>query len=266
MYFFGDFWNLIFCDFDAEGPFSLLFSLTLMSILWTGEVTLKKHTYTLISLFVLAGPLAMSFDSKVYFIQYLPAILVATLTVGALYILWDTIVTRQGHWWFNDEFVGSVRILHLPVGEWLFFLVVPYATIFIFEVVEAYFGHGVPQPELWWVQALLALPFFGLIFPFRQRGYTRLSAGSAGVFLVVSAFLAPGILWSVSFWQAIGLSFVAFGLVNGIYTALPTIFYSPQATTGVRVGPIPAEDFLYNLSYIGLTFTVYLFTKGLLGL
>lgn len=49
-----------------------------------------------------------------------------------------------------------------------------------------------------------------------------------------------------------GLRLVAFMVVNGTYTALPTIRYSARATVGIRVRTIPLEDFLYNFSYLGL--------------
>jgi lycopene cyclase domain-containing protein len=57
-----------------------------------------------------------------------------------------------------------------------------------------------------------------------------------------------------------------FAVVNGIYTSLPTIRYSPQAILGIRIGSIPLEDFFYNLAYLGLTLVVYLASKTLLGL
>lgn len=227
---------------------------------------LKPHTYSIIAFFVILGPIAMSFDQRVHFIQYLPAVLIATLTIGAVYILWDVIVTKQGHWAFNDQYVSTTRILHLPPGEWLFFTCVPYATLFIFEVVRAYFGEGQTRPDLWWIQALVSIPFFLLIIPFRHRGYTRLAFGSSGLFLLVSAFLLPGFFTAYEYWLFFLFSFIAFGLINGIYTWLPTISYSPKAVTGLRVGTIPAEDFFYNLSYLGLTLSIFVTAKGLLGI
>jgi len=227
---------------------------------------LKPHTYSIIAFFVIAGPFAMSFDTRVFFIQYLPAVIIATLAIGAMYILWDVIVTKQGHWAFNDEYVSTTRILHLPPGEWLFFTCVPYATLFIFEVVRAYFGEGQTSPDLWWIQLVLSIPFFLLIIPFRHKGYTRLAFGSSGLFLFVSAFLLPGFFTAYEYWLFFLFSFIAFGLTNGIYTALPTITYNPKAVTGIRIGPIPAEDFFYNLSYLGLTLSVFVTAKQILGI
>jgi lycopene cyclase domain-containing protein len=55
---------------------------------------------------------------------------------------------------------------------------------------------------------------------------------------------------------------VAFAIVDGVFTALPTIWYNPKAITGLRIGPIPLEDFFYNLSFLGLTLCFYLLFDG----
>ena len=223
----------------------------------------KSDTYSLIAAAIVVGPILLSFDRKVFFIQYYPAVLFATIVVGALYIFWDVFVTKEGHWEFNDEYVGTWRLLGLPLGEWLFFLCVPYSTLFIYEVILAYFGHGLVLPQLGWVQLLLALPFFLLVWPFRRHGYTVLALMSAGGFFLVSAFFAPGLVASSSFWLFLLFAFAVFAIVNGIYTSLPTIRYSPKAILGIRLGTIPIEDFVYNLSYLGLTLVVYLLFKGI---
>ncbi len=227
---------------------------------------MKKHIYAIIALLSFAGPFAMSFDRRVYFIQYLVPILIATLSIGALYIIWDVMVTKKGHWRFNDETVGPKRIAHLPPGEWLFFLLIPYACIFIYEVIAAYFGEGSAQPSLVWLQYALAGVFAVLIFLVRGKGYSMLAMTSAVIYFLASAIFTPGIFGASGFLISMLFIFVAFGLINGLYTSIPTIFYNENAILGVRVGTIPLEDFIYNLSYIGLTLTVYLEAKSLLGL
>ncbi|HTH12901.1 MAG TPA: lycopene cyclase domain-containing protein, partial [Spirochaetia bacterium] len=64
------------------------------------------------------------------------------------------------------------------------------------------------------------------------------------------------------FWVWWLVCFVAFVVVNGLYTALPTIFYNPRALWGIRIGTIPLEDFFYNLGYLGLTLCFYLTFDG----
>ncbi|MGI9256005.1 MAG: lycopene cyclase domain-containing protein [Salinispira sp.] len=222
---------------------------------------MKKYVYAIIPFLCFAGPFAMSFDRRVYFIQYIPAILVAVFSVGALYIFWDVIVTRRGHWSFNDEFVGSFRVLHLPVGEWLFFLLIPYCCLFLFEVVAVYWGIGTMLPQLSWLQYALGGLCAILAVRRRRQGYTFMALLSVGLFFTAGALLTPGSIFAPGYMFTFFLIFLVFLLIDGIYTRLPTIHYNENEIWGIRLGTIPLEDFLYNLSYIGLVLTVYLFAK-----
>lgn len=219
---------------------------------------MSKYIYAIIAFGAFAGPFALSFDSRVHFIQYIPAVALATLSIGSLFIIWDILVTRAGHWQFNDKTVGSFRFCHLPLGEWLFFLLIPYASLFIYEVIAAYFGLGRAQPSMTWLQYLLFAGFALTAYIMRKKAYTALALLSSGLYCLISALLTPGIIAAPGYLLSIGLIFTAFVVVNGLYTSIPTIFYNQQAVTGIRIGSIPIEDFFYNLGYIGLTLTVYI--------
>jgi lycopene beta-cyclase len=65
-----------------------------------------------------------------------PAPLAATvLPVAAVFIAWDLVATARGHWWFSARFTLDVRVLGLPVEEWLFFLVVPVCALLTYEAL-----------------------------------------------------------------------------------------------------------------------------------
>lgn len=223
---------------------------------------MKKHLYTIIALAVLAGPLALSFDDKVHFYTHWPAAFLALTLTGILYIFWDSLVVRRGDWSFNPTFTGSFRLFHLPVGEILFFITVPYACLFLFEVVKAY----LPQGELFAVEPVSlfagALVFVVAAWVFRHLGYTFLTLTSVVIFLSTLGLTHPTLVGRTEFWIWFGFCFVAFAVVNGIYTALPTIHYNPKAIWGIKIGTIPLEDFFYNLSYLGLTLCFYLLFEG----
>ncbi|MCX7881876.1 MAG: lycopene cyclase domain-containing protein [Brevinematales bacterium] len=219
---------------------------------------MKQHTYTLIALGIFFGPFLLSFHPLVFFIQYLPAVVISVLVVGGLYIVWDSLAVRWGHWRFNPTYVGEVRWLGLPPGEWLFFLVVPYACLFVYEVSRVLFVVTSVHPSFWWIQGILALGFGVLAWVWRRQGYTSLALGSVGLFWFLSVFLAPGIVSSSTFWFFIGFSMFAFVIVDGLYVNLPTIFYNEKAIWGIKIFNIPLEDFLYNFSLLGLVLLVYL--------
>ncbi len=232
----------------------------------------KRQVYTIIGILIPCGPLALSFDQKVFFIQYLIPVMGAAVTAGAVYIVWDVFAVKRNHWAFNPELAGGVRIARLPLGEWLFFLGVPYACLFIYEVVLAYFGSRQLTDGGWAVPAVsggLALGAFaagflaGLV---QKREYTSWVSISAGaVILLITLFRRE--LWTASaFWIYLGLCMLAFLVVNGTYVNLPTIFYTRRHFSGIRILGIPLEDFLYNFSYLSLVLFSYLAFKKIPGI
>ena len=56
-----------------------------------------------------------------------------------LFIPWDIYFTAKGVWDFNPNFIIDVKFLYLPIEEWLFFIIVPYACVFIYEVLNYFF-------------------------------------------------------------------------------------------------------------------------------
>ncbi len=218
--------------------------------------------YTLISLLILAGPLALSFDSRVAFYQYWPGVFAAVLLVGGSYLAWDVYMTAKGHWRFNPRYTGSKHILGLPLGEWLFFLGVPYACLFIYEVAAAYFGD-----TLWfiwnpWGSVILSVACLFAAAGMTRKAYTMLVLFSAALFFGLQAWLFPQLPGSQGFWVYIGISMAAFLIFNGLYTWLPTIHYQRRSISGLRVGTIPIEDFIYNFSMLGLALLVHLYFRA----
>lgn len=54
-------------------------------------------------------------------------------------------------------------------------------------------------------------------------------------------------------------------IVNGFLTSKPVVFYNNMEFSGIRVGTIPLEDFIYNYGMLWLTIGLYnTFKVGLL--
>ena len=95
-----------------------------------------KYEYLILDLVIIAGPLALSFDRRVNFRQYWTYAFPAIIITAIPFIIWDIKVTGR-HWWFNEKYISGYTFLDLPVAEWLFFIVVPYACLFTWEVLRA---------------------------------------------------------------------------------------------------------------------------------
>jgi lycopene cyclase domain-containing protein len=219
----------------------------------------------LITVLVLIGPLALSFDKKVAFYSYWKPLFISIIPISTIYIIWDVIVTDVGHWSFNSQYSGLITIFGLPLGEWLFFLVVPYACIFIYEVVRAYFPYKKIESNtvVLIISVLVIISGIILFFVFSHKGYSRLAMLFISVYVIGTLVLAPHLFKEIhTLWYFL-LSLIAFLIVNSILTGLPIVLYSDEAIWGLRIFTIPLEDLFYNISLLGLYLTSYVTCKNI---
>ena len=97
-------------------------------------MTLERFAYVAMLAFCLAAtlPLIRLFGLR------LPArrLLTTVALAGTPFLLWDLIVTHEGHWWFDDAQTLPWRIAGLPVEEILFFAVIPIVSVITYEGVR----------------------------------------------------------------------------------------------------------------------------------
>ncbi len=92
-----------------------------------------RYLAILLACLVLTLPLELVLGARVY---RRPKRLLATVVpVAAVFLAWDLVATARGTWWFSDRWTIGVRLLGLPVEEWLFFVVVPVCALLTFEAV-----------------------------------------------------------------------------------------------------------------------------------
>lgn len=65
-----------------------------------------------------------------------PGLLAVAIACAATpFVVWDVLATHAGEWRFDGAQVLGVRLLGLPVEEWAFFVVIPFAAIACYEAV-----------------------------------------------------------------------------------------------------------------------------------
>lgn len=213
-------------------------------------------TYLWINLAIILGPLCFTGNSRVAYYRHFRALGIAILVVGSLYIGWDSIVTSWGEWSFNPRYVSGVKVVNLPLEEILFFITVPYACLFIYEVILTTSKEAMVSISIGIVTAAIVILAAGSIVYFGQ-GYTSKALGSCAIFLLVALCLDRPMLESRQYWLWLGVCQVPFLIVNAVLTALPVVEYNATAIWGARLGTIPLEDFFYNYSLLSFYLLAY---------
>ena len=212
----------------------------------------RSYTYLLINLLSVAMPLAFSFEPRVRFAGWWKYLFPAMLITAAPFLAWDAFFTIEGVWGFNPDYLTGWHLGVLPVEEILFFLAIPYASIFIYAAwnwwkPESPLMDRMAKPITWFF-ILLALA--GLVF-FYDRWYTAVNCAFALVLLLVQQFLVKG-SYMGRFWRFYLVHLIPFFLVNGILTGswikALVVWYNNAENTGIRIGTVPIEDSMYSLS------------------
>ncbi|MGV3504118.1 MAG: lycopene cyclase domain-containing protein [Adhaeribacter sp.] len=214
------------------------------------------YIYLYLNLFTIFFPFIFSFDKRVHFYTYWRHLFPAMAGNAAVFITWDALFTRQGVWGFNPDYLLGLNLFGLPLEEVLFFVTVPYACVFIYEVLNAYVARDWLQPYAKKISWLLLAGVLVLGLLFLPRLYTSVTCG-------VLAGLLGWHLWLLGdqvlgrFYLAYLVHLLPFLLVNGVLTAIPIVWYADAYNLGIRLYTIPAEDTLYSMAMLLLTITAY---------
>lgn len=84
---------------------------------------------------VATAPLELVLRVGVY--RQAKRLLLTLACTGAVFVTWDLVGARLGHWDYDPARVTGVALLGLPLEEYLFFVVVPLCGILGYEAVVA---------------------------------------------------------------------------------------------------------------------------------
>lgn len=176
-----------------------------------------------------------------------------------IFIPWDIYFTEAGVWWFNKTYITEIYLFNLPLEEVLFFVIVPFACVFIYEVLNYFikidFLAVIARPIF--IIVSLILLFFA--FKFHTNLYTFVCFSTTAITLSIVLLLNPK--WLSQFLLAYLVTLIPFLLVNGILTGSfinsPVVNYNDAEIIGFRILTIPIEDFVYNLLMFLMVIGVY---------
>jgi len=64
-------------------------------------------------------------------------LLLTLLPVVPVFVVWDVLAIRAGHWAYDPRQTSGIRLGDLPLEELLFFLVIPVCAVLTLEAVRA---------------------------------------------------------------------------------------------------------------------------------
>ncbi len=222
----------------------------------------KNFTYLLLMLGSWAIPLIYSFEKQVQSYTKLKYLFPAILFSGTIFIIWDLRFEELGIWKFNPDYITGIYIMNLPIEEWLFFLVIPYCSVFIYEVLHVKLP-AFEKPNFFVAISLLLLIAFALLAWFaRQKLYTFFNFFLLTIYFGYTIFRNRFKTYLTKFYLTWLISLIPFLLVNGILTALPVVEYNNLHILGIRIFTIPFEDFFYFFLLLIMNLTIYEYLKN----
>ena len=101
---------------------------------------MERLAYLLVLLGCLLGtaPLEVVLGTRVY--ARWRRLLLTLLPVVTVFVVWDLLAIRAGHWDYDPEQVTGIAFGALPLEELLFFLAIPICAVLTLEAVRAVKG------------------------------------------------------------------------------------------------------------------------------
>jgi lycopene cyclase domain-containing protein len=96
-----------------------------------------RYLYYIFNALVIAGPATLLFIAKDKVTLNLRAFALAFLYVCMPFIVWDMWAASNEHWGFNPRYIIGPYIFKLPIEEMLFFVTVPFAMTFVWELMAS---------------------------------------------------------------------------------------------------------------------------------
>jgi len=205
-------------------------------------------------------PFLYSFEKRIKYSKRWKVIFPALLVTAVFFIIWDIIFTKMGVWSFNPKYHYGIEFFGLPIEEWLFFICIPYASLFIHFSFQ-YFLPNVALSDsivkkLYWLLMIFIVPVIVLNF---DKWYTFVNFSVFILVLTIAVFKSPVIL--KTYFITFLIILIPFLIVNGILTGSfieePVVFYNNSENLNIRLGTIPIED-------VGYAFTMLLMSLVLI--
>lgn len=224
-----------------------------------------SSTYLVINLVSVLLPLIFTFHPKLRFDLTWKSFWPAVFISAFVFILWDIYFTSLGVWGFNPAYITGHYIFNLPVEEVLFFICIPYASVFTYHCLNELLQKDPMSKYMDKITFTLVIFLSATGIFFIGNLYT----GTTFILLAIMLlFLKYGlkIKWLGRFYRMYSIILIPFLIVNGILTGSfieePVVWYNDTENLGIRLMTIPVEDVFYGMLLLLLNITLYEYFKS----
>lgn len=217
------------------------------------------YLYLLLNLGSLSVPFIYSFHPKLKFYNHWKSLGIGILISMLIFIPWDVFFTQHGIWGFNPNYFLGIKLVNLPIEEWLFFICIPYACVFTHYALLHYF------PNLELSSGITKLISYALMLGFLiislynyNKWYTFANFSLATILTLIVVIKKPELLQSylITFLVMLIPFFIVNGILTGSFIENEVVWYNHSENLNMRLFTIPIEDTIYAFTLILLNLFV----------
>jgi lycopene cyclase domain-containing protein len=214
------------------------------------------YEYLLFNLSILSVAIIFGSTRYFYFHNRIKASFMAILLAAIPFIIWDISVAGT-HWYYNDAYTMGIHFLGLPIEEWFFFISVPYACLFTWEMITRRIKDSRPVNKSVILASAVLFIIAGLVFSLLGKLYTALALSALGLVALFDQTFGAGILNFTRTYLFVVVVIVFTFVFNGYLTGRPIVLYNEQYQLGIRLFTTPIEDFGFGLGLLLLAVTLF---------
>ena len=207
-------------------------------------------------LYLLLGSLLVPLLYSIFVLdimKYWKQFSLSAIIIAILFLIWDYFFTKAGIWGFNDNYCLGINIFKMPIEEWLFFLIIPFCSLFIhYAFLYLFPSLKLKTTTTFYITIALIIISIALVLMNFSKSYTVVN------FTVLTFFLLLGLIYYKILLQKFYITFliilIPFLIINGILTGSltvsPVVWYNDLENLGFRIHTIPIEDVGYCFSLL----------------
>lgn len=218
---------------------------------------IKNLTYLLLLLVYLIIPVILSTQKKIRFVFRLRYLLPAAIFAGAIFVMWDIRFTELGIWSFNPDYLTGIELMRVPVEEWLFFLILPLSSVYVYEWLKIKF-EDFEKPNIFVAISLIVFLITAILaYSFRKNMFSFFTFFLMAIYLGYTVFRNRFKKHYTKFYLAYAISLVPFLIVSVILNTMPVIIYNTDHIIGVGLFGVPIEKMAYLFMLMLINITIY---------